>query len=144
MWDPNPVLCPHCWKLCSQAQNVSIHFFFYFFLRYTRLRNDTSSILLLYFPDSADVYANRIKGALYLLNSRTLMLTCLRDWRFVPKFMLYLCKTQHEDKVHIDCGLSRDGLTYAIEYLLFNGFTATDLCARAGAKIVCGLCFQFQ
>ncbi|KAI8578771.1 hypothetical protein K450DRAFT_245430 [Umbelopsis ramanniana AG] len=50
---------------------------------------------------SAEVYANRIKGALYLLNSRTLMLTCLRDWRFVPKFMLYLCKTQHEDKISV-------------------------------------------
>ncbi|RUP06522.1 hypothetical protein BC936DRAFT_140311, partial [Jimgerdemannia flammicorona] len=38
-----------------------------------------------------------MKGALYLLNSRTLMLTCLRDWRFVPRFMLTLCQAQHED-----------------------------------------------
>ncbi|CAG8466985.1 9745_t:CDS:10 [Ambispora leptoticha] len=39
-----------------------------------------------------------IKGALYLLNSRTLMHPCLKDWRFVPTFILRICDAQHVDK----------------------------------------------
>jgi hypothetical protein len=42
-----------------------------------------------------------MKGALYLLNSRTYMHTCLRDWRFVPSFIIHICQAQHEDKVSL-------------------------------------------
>ncbi|KAG9300251.1 hypothetical protein G9A89_011324 [Geosiphon pyriformis] len=40
----------------------------------------------------------RMKGALYLLHSRTLMDTCLKDWRFVPTYITRICEAQHEDK----------------------------------------------
>ncbi|CAG8507014.1 6948_t:CDS:10 [Ambispora gerdemannii] len=36
-----------------------------------------------------------IKGALYLLNSRTLMHPCLKDWNFVPTFILRICDAHH-------------------------------------------------
>ena len=44
-------------------------------------------------------HSNRIKGSLYLLRHRSILMPCLRDWRYIPTFALALCGTQHEDKV---------------------------------------------
>lgn len=47
------------------------------------------------------IYSNRIKGALYLLTHKSILMACLRDWRFIPDFILSLCNAQHEDKLSI-------------------------------------------
>ncbi|KAI8327989.1 hypothetical protein BC941DRAFT_364207, partial [Chlamydoabsidia padenii] len=44
---------------------------------------------------------NRMKGALYLLTHKSILMTCLRDWRYIPDFILSLCNAQHEDKPSI-------------------------------------------
>ncbi|KAF9169581.1 hypothetical protein BGX20_010129 [Mortierella sp. AD010] len=43
----------------------------------------------------------RMKGALYSLSSKALMLRCLRDWRFVPEYVLRICAAHHADKPSI-------------------------------------------
>ncbi|KAI8099232.1 uncharacterized protein BX664DRAFT_272366 [Halteromyces radiatus] len=47
------------------------------------------------------VYSNRMKGALYLLTHKSILMPCLRDWRFIPEFILSICNAQHEDKPSI-------------------------------------------
>lgn len=42
---------------------------------------------------------NQLKGTLYLLRHRSLLVGCVRDWRYVPEFAISLCRAQHEDKV---------------------------------------------
>jgi hypothetical protein len=42
---------------------------------------------------------NAIKGALYLIVSKTLLFVCLRDWKFFAKFALCLGRAQFVDKV---------------------------------------------
>lgn len=46
-----------------------------------------------------EAQADRLKGALYLLRHKSILSSCLRDWRFIPKFVTSLCQAQHEDKV---------------------------------------------
>ncbi|OZJ03795.1 hypothetical protein BZG36_03001 [Bifiguratus adelaidae] len=68
-------------------------------------------------PHSTKSYqTDRMKGALYLFKSKTLMLTCLRDWRFVPRFILSLCKAQHEDKVSVQDLLRKSFIEYAFNF----------------------------
>jgi len=65
--------------------------------------------------------SERMKGALYLLGSRTYMYTCLRDWRFVPKFIIQICQAQHDDKV---CkALYYNFIIYYIEVKLTTTFS---------------------
>lgn len=42
-----------------------------------------------------------MKGALYLLTHKSILMACLRDWRFIPDFILSICSAQHEDKPSI-------------------------------------------
>ncbi|KAL1919118.1 uncharacterized protein VTP21DRAFT_2500 [Calcarisporiella thermophila] len=49
-------------------------------------------------PNEHDTGAKRLKGALYLLSNKSFLHTCIRDWRFVPQFLVNLCKAQHSDK----------------------------------------------
>ncbi|ORZ04733.1 hypothetical protein BCR42DRAFT_474389 [Absidia repens] len=44
---------------------------------------------------------NRMKGALYLLTHKSILMACLRDWRYIPDFILSICSAQHEDKLSI-------------------------------------------
>ncbi|CAO3588698.1 unnamed protein product [Absidia cylindrospora] len=47
------------------------------------------------------VYSNRMKGALYLLTHKSILMACLRDWRYIPDFIISICSAQHEDKLSI-------------------------------------------
>jgi proteasome activator subunit 4 len=42
-----------------------------------------------------------MKGALYLLTHKSILMACLRDWRYIPDFILSICNAQHEDKLSI-------------------------------------------
>ncbi|KAG0355172.1 hypothetical protein BGZ54_001264, partial [Gamsiella multidivaricata] len=54
--------------------------------------------ILLKALESSNTDFERIKGALFLLSSKTLALPCLRDWRFAPDYVLRLCTMHHADK----------------------------------------------
>ncbi|RGB33631.1 hypothetical protein C1646_815894 [Rhizophagus diaphanus] len=60
--------------------------------------------------------SERMKGALYLLGSRTYMYTCLRDWRFVPKFIIQICQAQHDDKPSIQEMIRKVFYDYLMNY----------------------------
>ncbi|CAG8443048.1 10173_t:CDS:10 [Funneliformis mosseae] len=60
--------------------------------------------------------SERMKGALYLLGSRTYMYTCLRDWRFVPKFITHICQAQHDDKPSVQEMIRRIFFDYLMNY----------------------------
>ncbi|CAI2164709.1 4841_t:CDS:10 [Funneliformis geosporum] len=60
--------------------------------------------------------SERMKGALYLLGSRTYMYTCLRDWRFVPKFITQICQAQHDDKPSVQEMIRRIFFDYLMNY----------------------------
>ncbi|KAI9246724.1 hypothetical protein BDA99DRAFT_526780 [Phascolomyces articulosus] len=51
--------------------------------------------------EDKEQHANRIKGSLYLLRHRSILTPCLRNWKFIPSFILSLCGAQHEDKPSI-------------------------------------------
>lgn len=44
---------------------------------------------------------DRMKGALYLFTHKSLLLPCLRDWKFIPSFITAICHAQHQDKLTI-------------------------------------------
>ncbi|CAG8478849.1 9710_t:CDS:10, partial [Acaulospora colombiana] len=58
----------------------------------------------------------RMKGALYLLGTRTYMYTCLRDWRFVPSFITRICQAQHEDKPSVQEMIRKVFYDYLLNY----------------------------
>ncbi|CAJ0904050.1 1258_t:CDS:10 [Entrophospora sp. SA101] len=60
--------------------------------------------------------SERMKGALYLLGSRTYMYTCLRDWRFVPLFITRICLAQHNDKPSIQEMIRKVFYEYLMNY----------------------------
>ncbi|ORX56233.1 hypothetical protein DM01DRAFT_330261 [Hesseltinella vesiculosa] len=43
----------------------------------------------------------QMKGALYLLKHRSIQLWCLRDWKYIPAFILSLCQAHHSDDLSI-------------------------------------------
>ncbi|KAI8387347.1 hypothetical protein BD560DRAFT_321031 [Blakeslea trispora] len=45
--------------------------------------------------------ADRMKGALYLLTHKSILMPCLRNWKFIPDFVLAICNAQHQDKLTI-------------------------------------------
>ncbi|CDS14218.1 hypothetical protein LRAMOSA06388 [Lichtheimia ramosa] len=48
-----------------------------------------------------DAYANKMKGALYLLQQKNILSPCIHRSDLTPKFVLSICKAQHEDKPSI-------------------------------------------
>ncbi|CAG8548665.1 30916_t:CDS:10 [Gigaspora margarita] len=60
--------------------------------------------------------SERMKGALYLLSSRTYMYTCLRDWRFVPSFISSICQAQHDDKPSVQEMIRKVFYDYLLNY----------------------------
>ncbi|KAG0174459.1 hypothetical protein DFQ30_004302 [Apophysomyces sp. BC1015] len=66
------------------------------------------------------IYSNRLKGALYLLTHRSFLMTCLRDWRFIPRFVLSICGAQHEDKLSVQELIRRIFVDYVSH---FNSFS---------------------
>ncbi|KAI8373532.1 hypothetical protein EDC96DRAFT_498664 [Choanephora cucurbitarum] len=45
--------------------------------------------------------ADRMKGALYLFTHKSILMPCLRNWKFIPDFVLAICNAQHQDKLTI-------------------------------------------
>lgn len=45
--------------------------------------------------------ADRMKGALYLFTHKSILMACLRNWRFIPDFVMALCGAHHQDKLTI-------------------------------------------
>jgi len=70
-----------------------------------------------------------MKGALHLLTSKSLALTCLRDWRYVPEYILLLCKAHHADKPSVQALVRRCFLEYLLNLTnaSFKVFTSGDL-----------------
>ncbi|KAI8988823.1 hypothetical protein BDB01DRAFT_842338 [Pilobolus umbonatus] len=71
--------------------------------------------------DSSD----RMKGALYLFTHRSILHPCLRDWRFIPDFVISLCSAQHQDKLTIQELIRKVFLEYISQ---FNSFSFRVLC----------------
>ncbi|KAG0312267.1 hypothetical protein BGZ99_009606 [Dissophora globulifera] len=57
---------------------------------------------------------SRMKGALFLLSAKTLTLPCLRDWRFVPDYVLRLCTAHHADKPSVQALIRKCFLEYVM------------------------------
>ncbi|CAO3568761.1 unnamed protein product [Mortierella alpina] len=64
--------------------------------------------------ESSNTDYEKMKGALYLLSARTLTLPCLRDWRFVPDYVLRLCTAHHADKPSVQALVRKCFLEYII------------------------------
>lgn len=45
--------------------------------------------------------ADSMKGALYLFTHKSILMPCLRNWQYIPRFVLALCNAQHQDKLSI-------------------------------------------
>ncbi|KAF8964857.1 hypothetical protein BGZ46_000706 [Entomortierella lignicola] len=58
----------------------------------------------------------KMKGALYLLSSKALILPCLRDWRFVPDYVISLCTGYHADKPSVQILIRKCFLEYAMNF----------------------------
>ncbi|KAF7723510.1 hypothetical protein EC973_001885 [Apophysomyces ossiformis] len=83
------------------------------------------------------IYSNRLKGALYLLTHRSFLMTCLRDWRFIPKFVLSICRAQHEDKLSVQELIRRIFVDYVSH---FNSFSFKVLYPREMDDTIKSIC----
>ncbi|KAI9483082.1 MAG: hypothetical protein EXX96DRAFT_599664 [Benjaminiella poitrasii] len=45
--------------------------------------------------------ADRMKGTLYLFTHKSILMPCLRHWKFIPSFVMAICNAQHQDKLTI-------------------------------------------
>ncbi|KAK3822755.1 MAG: hypothetical protein J3Q66DRAFT_424160 [Benniella sp.] len=114
--------------------------------QYTEVRKMSQSALLrammcfqggrkLIFPsllkalESSNTDYESMKGALHLLTSKSLALTCLRDWRYVPEYILLLCKAHHADKPSVQTLVRRCFLEYLLNLTnaSFKVFTSSAL-----------------
>ncbi|KAF9434968.1 hypothetical protein BGZ76_007123 [Entomortierella beljakovae] len=68
--------------------------------------------VLLKATESSNTDYEKMKGALYLLSAKTLTLPCLRDWRFVPDYVLSLCTAHHADKPSVQALIRKCFLEY--------------------------------
>jgi proteasome activator subunit 4 len=67
-----------------------------------------------------DTLADRMKGALYLLTHRSILAAVLRNWKYIPGFVMSICGAQHQDKLSIQELIRRVFLNYISA---FNSFT---------------------
>ncbi|KAI7863239.1 hypothetical protein BDF14DRAFT_1734412 [Spinellus fusiger] len=65
-------------------------------------------------------HSHRMKGSLYLLTHKPLLMICLRDWNFVTMFVLAICRAQHEDKLSIQELIRRVFVDYVSNYNTFS------------------------
>ncbi|KAG0235309.1 hypothetical protein BGW42_005476 [Actinomortierella wolfii] len=56
--------------------------------------------------------SDRMKGALFMLSSRWLMLPLLRDWRYAPEYIMRLCNAHHQDKPSIQLMVRKNFMEY--------------------------------
>ncbi|KAI8379085.1 uncharacterized protein BYT42DRAFT_495617 [Radiomyces spectabilis] len=77
----------------------------------------------------ASVASNRMKGSLYLLTHKSILMACLRDWRYIPKFITTLCQAQHEDKISIQELIRKIYLEYVTYFsgLMFRVLSPDDM-----------------
>ncbi|KAF9940539.1 hypothetical protein BGZ65_006679 [Modicella reniformis] len=68
--------------------------------------------ILLNALESSNKDYEKMKGALFLLSSKTLILTCLRDWRYAPDYVLRICMGHHADKPSVQSLLRKCFLEY--------------------------------
>ncbi|KAI9033800.1 hypothetical protein CLU79DRAFT_851017 [Phycomyces nitens] len=64
--------------------------------------------------------SNRMKGSLYLLTHKSLLMICLRDWKFISMFVLAICRAQHEDKPSIQELIRKVFVDYVSHYNTFS------------------------
>ncbi|KAG0049518.1 hypothetical protein BGZ83_005704 [Gryganskiella cystojenkinii] len=64
--------------------------------------------------ESSNKDYERMKGALYLLSAKSLALPCLRDWRYVPEYVLRLCTAYHADKPSVQTLVRKCFVEYII------------------------------
>ncbi|KAF9979719.1 hypothetical protein BGZ75_009303 [Mortierella antarctica] len=85
--------------------------------------------------ESSNTDYEKMKGALYLLSARTLTLPCLRDWRFVPDYVLRLCTAHHADKPSVQALVRKCFLEYIINltHTSFKVLTTTDFAQAVDA-----------
>lgn len=67
-----------------------------------------------------DTPADRMKGALYLLTHRSILAGVLRQWKYIPGFIMAICGAQHQDKLSIQELIRRVFLNYISS---FNSFS---------------------
>ncbi|KAI7908029.1 uncharacterized protein BX663DRAFT_425475 [Cokeromyces recurvatus] len=60
--------------------------------------------------------ADRMKGALYLFTHKSILMPCLRHWKFIPSFVMAICNAQHQDKLTIQ-ELIREVYTDYVSYI---------------------------
>ncbi|KAF9978770.1 hypothetical protein BGZ73_000417 [Actinomortierella ambigua] len=56
--------------------------------------------------------SDRMKGALFLLSTRSLMLPLLRDWKYAPDYICRLINAHHQDKPSIQMQIRRNFMEY--------------------------------
>ncbi|KAG2196811.1 hypothetical protein INT47_002738 [Mucor saturninus] len=76
-----------------------------------------------------DVPADRMKGALYLLTHKSIIMPCLRNWQFIPTFVMAICGAQHQDKLTIQELIRKVFLDYISHFnsFSFRVITQNDL-----------------
>ncbi|RCI01929.1 hypothetical protein CU098_000361, partial [Rhizopus stolonifer] len=60
--------------------------------------------------------ADRMKGALYLFTHKSILMPCLRNWKFIPDFIMAICNAQHQDKLTIQELIRKVFLDYISHY----------------------------
>ncbi|KAI9261229.1 hypothetical protein EDC94DRAFT_122877 [Helicostylum pulchrum] len=63
---------------------------------------------------------DRMKGALYLFTHKSIIMPCLRNWQFIPTFVMAICNAQHQDKLSIQELIRKVFLDYISH---FNSFS---------------------
>ncbi|CEJ03873.1 hypothetical protein RMCBS344292_17848 [Rhizopus microsporus] len=73
--------------------------------------------------------ADRMKGALYLFTHKSMLLPCLRDWKFIPGFIMCICHAQHQDKLTIQELIRKVFMEYIsnVHSLSFRVLTPRDI-----------------
>lgn len=64
--------------------------------------------------------ADRMKGALYLFTHKSILMPCLRDWRYIPDFIMAICRAQHQDKLTIQELIRKVFLDYISHFNTFS------------------------
>ncbi|KAF9586315.1 hypothetical protein BGW38_007062 [Lunasporangiospora selenospora] len=74
-------------------------------------------------PENTKKGFERMKGALFLISTKALTLPCLRDWRYVPEYVMRICRAHHADKPSVQMLVRKCFLEHIVN-LTFTSFKA--------------------
>lgn len=83
--------------------------------------------------------ADRMKGALYLFTHKSIIMPCLRNWQFIPTFVMAICGAQHQDKLTIQELIRKVFLDYISH---FNSFSFRVLVQQDTTPFIAALAPQ--